>query len=51
MGTRVTVAKLPAGSAVPRGGSPAVRAAVGGIALVLGMASVAGTIRRILADG
>jgi hypothetical protein len=43
--------KVPAPPAVPRGGSAAVRAAVGGIALLLGAASVAGTIRRILADG
>jgi hypothetical protein len=45
------VAKLPADSAVPGRGATAVRAAVGGIALLLGAASVAGTIRRILADG
>jgi hypothetical protein len=42
--------EVPAGPATPRGASSAVRAAVGGLALLLGAASVAGTIRRILAD-
>ena len=50
MGTGPHMEKVPAGPAAPRGGSTAVRAAVGGIALLLGAASVAGTIRRILAD-
>jgi hypothetical protein len=41
---------IPSGPDARRGGSTAVRAAVGGAFFALAMVSVAGTIRRILAD-
>jgi hypothetical protein len=51
MGTGPTVDAPSPAAAVPADRSVTLRAAVGGLALVLAAASVARTIRRILADG